>query len=164
MAVRVRRAELDVWKWLDLISSGAVFHAIGPQKLEAHVPSLTGVLPTAQGPAVLLCQPEGFMGQISKPLAHAQRARFYFNQHHHLQLRTGTGGGLMRRIILDSVDKCQGNQSLHTLSSWNLEGEVIPAGPGVGATLESSSPGCSRGIEESRWDADAFRSDLLWLI
>ena len=46
-------------------------------------PSPTGFLPTAQGPSMLLCQPEGIMGQISKPLAHAQRARLCFDQHRH---------------------------------------------------------------------------------
>lgn len=72
MALRERRAELKVWKWLDLISSKALFHATGPQKLIHHGPSPTGFLPTAQGPSVLLCQLESIMEQISKPLAHAQ--------------------------------------------------------------------------------------------
>lgn len=43
-----------------------------PQKLEPHMLSLTGFLPTAQDLVVLLCQFEGIMGQISKPLAQAQ--------------------------------------------------------------------------------------------
>lgn len=39
------RAELDVWKWPDLIFP--VFHVTHPQKLEARVPSFSGLFPTA---------------------------------------------------------------------------------------------------------------------
>lgn len=40
-----------------------------PQRLEPHMLSLTGSL---QSLVVLLCQLEGILGQISKPLAQAQ--------------------------------------------------------------------------------------------
>lgn len=69
MALRERRAELDVWKWPDFVFSGDIFHALRSWSL---ICSLTGFLPTAQGLVVLLCQLEGIMGQISKPLAQAQ--------------------------------------------------------------------------------------------
>lgn len=47
-----------------------------------------------------------------------------------------------------SVDRCQRNKSLHKPFFWSLKDEASLVGAGLGATLESSISGYSRGLQE----------------